>query len=54
MSVAITTQQAVYSVNSVVIPKLMYPQQVAIVPRGTLKRWDTELRGVVAKAGKLP
>ena len=45
MSVAITTQQAVYSVNSVVIPKLMYPQQVAIVPRGTLKRWDTELRG---------
>ena len=24
------------------------------MPRGTLKRWDTELRGVVAKAGKLP
>ena len=35
MSVAITTQQAVYSVNSVVIPKLMYPHQMAIVPRGT-------------------
>ena len=53
-SARISLQEAIYSINTLVIPKLKYALQVATIPKTFLRRIDTSLRIVVRRAGNLP
>ena len=49
----INMEQAIYTVNTAIIPMVLYPLQVAVMPDNKLDEWDRKLRQAVAKAGKL-
>ena len=50
----ISLKEAIYSINTLVIPKLKYTLQVASIPKTLLRRIDSSLRSVVRRAGNLP
>ena len=50
----ISVEQAVYAINTKIIPAMLYPLQVAQVPRSLLKQWDLEHRKIVRRVGALP
>jgi len=49
-----TLEQALYAINSKIIPSVMYGAQVAVIPKGECERWDANLRRLIRKAGGLP
>ena len=51
---SIPLEMAIYAINTKVIPKIIYPLQVAVIPQGTLEAWDRKVRSALRKAGKLP
>ena len=50
----ISVEQAVYAINTKIIPAMEYPLQVAAVPRSMLKKWDRAHRKVLRRVGALP
>ena len=53
-SARISLREAIYSINTLVIPKLKYTLQVASIPKTLIRRIGTSLRSVVRRAGNLP
>ena len=51
MTTPLTLPQVVYTLNTVVTPQMLYPLQVAVMNRATLRQWDTDYRAIVAKVG---
>ena len=51
MTTPLTLPQVIYTLNTVVIPQMLYPLQVAVMTRRMLQQWDTDYRAVVAKVG---
>jgi hypothetical protein len=50
----ISLKEAIYRINTCVIPKLKYTLQVASIPKNLLRSIDSSLRSVVRRAGNLP
>ena len=50
----ISVEQAVYAINTKVIPAMAYPLQVAAISRTTLRKWDAAHRKVLRRVGALP
>ena len=51
---SIPLDMATYAINTKIIPKIIYPLQVAVVPIGTIESWDRKIKAALSKAGKLP
>ena len=55
MAAKVSLQQAVYlAANTVVLPAVVYPLNVASVPHSLCSSWDASIRAAVRRAGPLP
>ena len=54
MAAKVSLQQAVYLANTVVLPAVVYPLNVASVPHSLCSSWDASIRAAVRRAGSLP
>jgi len=50
---SISVEQAVYAINTKIVPAIAYSLQVANIPDSILKKWDKEHCNIVRRAGKL-
>ena len=50
----ITPHQALYSINNKIIPAILYPLQVASVPKSMLAGWDKKHRAILRRVAALP
>ena len=54
MAAKVSFQQAVYLANTVVLPAVVYPLNVASAPHALCSSWDASIRAAVRRAGSLP